>query len=148
MSPHSDMLYTFTGIRSSSVRYALRSMWDKRIALETHAVEHLTRHPPESLAGFTMSAAAAFYLAEKEVNPQINSPVDAFYYISTCLTVGYADVFPATQTGRLIASMAMIIGPALANNLLDPPGREKPSTARSQEAIIERLDGILAALKG
>ncbi|HEY85903.1 MAG TPA: hypothetical protein G4N96_12425 [Chloroflexi bacterium] len=61
--------------------------------------------------------------------------------------MGYADVFPATQSGRLIASMAMIIGPALANNLLDPPGREKPSTARSQETMIKRLDGILAALE-
>ena len=147
MSPHSDMLYTFTGVRSSDVSNALRSLWDKRIALETHAVEHLTSRPPESLAGFTMSAAAAFYLVEKDANPQINSPVDAFYYISTCLTVGYADVFPATQKGRFIASLAMIIGPALANNLLDPPGREKPSTARSQEAMLERLDGILAALE-
>jgi hypothetical protein len=68
-------------------------------------------------------AALAFYQAEKGVNPKIETFTDAFYYISTCASVGYADIFAQTQTGKAIASFVMIIGPALAAKSLDRPGR-------------------------
>jgi hypothetical protein len=55
------------------------------------------------------------------VNPKITSYVDAFYYIATCASVGYADIFAATQTGRAIAAMVMIVGPALTSRALDKP---------------------------
>ena len=45
----------------------------------------------------------------------------AFYYITTCASVGYADVFAVTQPGRAIAALVMIIGPALTNRVLDRP---------------------------
>jgi hypothetical protein len=52
--------------------------------------------------------------------------VDAFYYISTCASVGYADIFAVTQAGRAIAALVMIIGPALTTNSLNRPKPNKP----------------------
>ncbi len=146
MSQYNDLLYTITGVSGSQLTTILNTVIHKGRQFEGDFIEQLTHHPPESLMGFTFSAATAFYLVEGETNPQINSLVDALYYISTCLTVGYADVFPVTPQGRFIATIVMTFGPALTNNALDPPGREKPSTARSQQAIIERLDKMLIYL--
>jgi voltage-gated potassium channel len=101
----------------------------------------------ESLAGFLLGASAAFYLAEREINPKINTFVDALYYISTCLSVGYADVFAQTQTGRAIATLAMTIGPSLASNSLERPGNALPASVQGQAMMIERLDAILDELR-
>lgn len=147
MAQNADWFYTFTGISSADIMTTLGHLQEKRDRLQTELIEQVTHHPPESLVGFTLSASMAFYLTERDTNPQIKTFVDAFYYISTCLTVGYADVYPMTQRGRLIAAVVMIIGPALANNALDPPGREKPASARGQEATIGRLETILEALQ-
>ncbi len=73
--------------------------------------------------------------------------MDALYYISTCLSVGYADIFAQTQSGKLIATLTMTIGPALTSNALDPPGRAAPASARGQELMLERLDAILEELR-
>jgi hypothetical protein len=70
---------------------------------------------------FLAASSAAFYAAEKDQNPRIKTYIDAFYYISTCASVGYADIFAATQTGRAIAALVMIVGPALAARSLDRP---------------------------
>jgi hypothetical protein len=101
----------------------------------------------ESLTGFLLSASVAFYLAERGVNPKIQTFVDALYYISTCLSVGYADIFAQTQTGKLIATLAMTIGPALTGNALDPPGRTEPASEQGQELMLQRLDAILEELR-
>ena len=66
-------------------------------------------------------ASWAFYEAEKDANPRVTSYVDAFYYISTCASVGYADIFAVTQAGRAIAALVMIVGPALTANSLNRP---------------------------
>ncbi len=147
MTANNDLLYTFTGLSSPQLVSTVSTLLNKRHNLQSQLVEGLTRHPPESLVGFTLSTTAAFYLAERATNPQVNSYIDALYYISTCLTVGYADLFPVTQQGRFIASFVMTFGPALTNNTLDPPGRERPSSAKGQTAMLERLDEILAQLK-
>ena len=39
---------------------------------------------------------------------------DALHYISTCLSVGYARIFPVTQVGKLVATIVMAIGPSLS----------------------------------
>ena len=67
------------------------------------------------------AAALAFFQAERGINPKINSYMDAYYYISTCASVGYADVFAVTQMGKAIAALVMTVGPALAAKALDRP---------------------------
>ncbi len=142
-----DLLYVFTGISSVQVTNVLREVMDKRGDVAAGLAEWLTRRPLESLTGFLFSASAAFYLAERGVNPKIRTFVDALYYMSTCLSVGYADIFAQTQTGKLIATLAMTIGPALTGNALDPPGRATPASAHGQELMLERLEAILAELQ-
>lgn len=147
MTHNTDLLYTFTGLPSAQVVAAVRSLIQKRGEVEVALVEWLTRRPLESLTSFLFSASLAFYLAERGVNPKIQTFVDTLYYISTCLSVGYADIFAQTQKGKLIATLVMTLGPALTGNALDPPGRVEPASARGQELMLERLDAILAELR-
>lgn len=147
MSQQTDLLYVFTGIPSAQVVSALGAVLNKRSDVEAQVAELLTGRPLESLGGFLLAASVAFYVAEREVNPKIQTFVDSLYYISTCLSVGYADIFAQTQTGKMIATLAMTIGPALTGNALDPPGRVEPASAEGQALLLERLDAILEELR-
>lgn len=118
-----DYLYAFTGLRTDQLTAALGNLLAGQNALQARGTHYLTHRRAESLSGFTLAAALAFYRAEHGANPKINTLIDAIYYITTCLTVGYADIFPVTQNGRLIASLVMTAGPALSANLLDPPAK-------------------------
>jgi Ion channel len=72
----------------------------------------------EQLTAFVNEAAVLFWLAEHEQNPAIQTYWDAAHYISTALSVGYANVFPVTQAGKAIASAVMMVGPALSSRAL------------------------------
>ena len=63
---------------------------------------------------------------------------DALHYVSTSLSVGYANIYPVTQTGRLIGAVVQMLGPALSSKALDTSttsrGAERlPETAQSGE---------------
>jgi hypothetical protein len=147
LSQQTDLLYVFTGIPSAQVVGALSAVLNKRSDVEAQVAGWLTGRPLESLGGFLLAASVAFYMVERGVNPKIQTFVDALYYISTCLSVGYADIFAQTQTGKLIATLTMTIGPALTGNALDPPGRIEPASAQGQALVLERLDAILEELR-
>lgn len=71
-----------------------------------------------------------FYQAEKGHNPKVTSYYDALVYVSTCLSVGYSDIFAKTETGKLIGTALMTLGPAMATRALDEPVvRSGPSAA-------------------
>lgn len=56
-------------------------------------------------------AALAFYVEESGVNEKINTLSEAVYWaIITITTVGYGDITPATDTGRVIAVVGTIFG--------------------------------------
>jgi voltage-gated potassium channel len=66
-----------------------------------------------SVAGFVwITAAVGFTLAEDVGNGRrINSFGDALWWsASTISTVGYGDIYPVTQVGRIIAVLTMIVG--------------------------------------
>ena len=96
----------------------------------------------ETLASFTATAAAAFYLAESGTNPSVRDYWDAYHYVATSLSVGYANIFPCTAAGKVIGAVVMMVGPALSARALEPPA--PPSEA---SAILARLDAILAELR-
>lgn len=147
MTKNTDLFYVFTGISGSRITAALNEAINKRGDLHTRLAGQLARYPIESLTGFLLSASVAFYLAERGVNPKIQTFVDALYYISTCMSVGYADVFAQTQTGKLIATLVMTLGPALTGSALDPPDQIEPASSHGQELILQRLDAILDELR-
>ncbi|XXY51760.1 ion channel [Sorangium sp. So ce269] len=105
----------------------------------------MTRDPVDSLAAMVLGCSYLFYLAEHEENPRCARFVDAVLFISTCLSVGYADVFARTDAGKAIASFVMTFGPTLAASALSGPAPQE--TQDQNRAVLERLDGILEALR-
>jgi hypothetical protein len=99
----------------------LQSLLQTKDHLTLQALDIAENNPLDAAMGFLAAASLAFYAAEKGHNPKVTTYIDAFYYISTCASVGYADIFACTQTGRAIAALVMIVGPALASHALDRP---------------------------
>jgi hypothetical protein len=116
-----DFLQTWFGVSGSELKAKLLTLFDKKDAFESRLLDSVELNPLDAAVTFLAGASYAFYVAEKDVNPKIKTYIDAFYYISTCASVGYADIFAATQTGRAIAGFVMIVGPALTNRALDRP---------------------------
>jgi len=95
----------------------------------------------ESLCTLVAGAAALFYWAEKDDNPGVKDYWDALHYVSTALSVGYANVFPVTPLGKLLASALMTMGPSLSARAL-----EERSTS-ADNAVVEKLDAVVAELR-
>lgn len=111
----------------------------------------VARDPLDALVVTVAGGAFLFYLAEKDENPKVKTYWDALVYVSTCLSVGYADVFARTPTGKAIATAIMTVGPAMAAKALDPPSasrdRADDAALAVQKTIAEKLDAILLELK-
>ena len=124
-------------------------------ALKRGFREALLRDPLDSLAVVVLGGSYLFYLAEKGRNPKCESFWDAMVFITTCLSVGYDDVFARTDAGKAIASFVMTFGPALSGAALDPPANERPEpevttsaeALEVQKATLAKLSEILEALK-
>ena len=91
-------------------------------------------------------ASYLFWKAEKDVNPKVTSFYDALVYTTTCMSVGYSDIFAKSPTGKALGSLIMTFGPAMAAGFLDEPGRPKRDEEHEQ-AMLDRLDRIVAALE-
>jgi hypothetical protein len=74
-------------------------------------------------------------------------PDDLRFFVAQLQLFGAVGLYYDYQQGRFIASLVMTLGPALTNNVLDPPGRAVPASAQQQAAMLERLDAILAELR-
>ncbi|MCB8945713.1 MAG: two pore domain potassium channel family protein [Ardenticatenaceae bacterium] len=119
--PPPDFLQTWFGLSAEQLDQKWQTFINQKNVWENRFLDWIEANPIESAYGFLGSAAVAFYYAEKESNPQVNTYVDAFHYIATCASVGYADIFPVTQTGRAIAAMVMVVGPSVADRSLNRP---------------------------
>jgi hypothetical protein len=117
-----DFLETWLGISREETVGFVNDLVAQKDALQNRFLDWVERRPMDSAFEFLAAASMAFYAAEKEVNPRIKTYIDAFYYISTCASVGYADIFAMTQTGRTIAALVMIVGPALTSHALERTG--------------------------
>jgi voltage-gated potassium channel len=76
------------------------------------------------------SFALVIYLLEKDINPKINTYLDSLWWsFSTTTTVGYGDVVPITDFGKIIGIGLMLVGVAIfsiytalfARAILDDP---------------------------
>jgi voltage-gated potassium channel len=98
--------------------------------------------------------STALFLAEVDVNENIDEPVDALWWgVSTLTTVGYGDVYPVTDEGRLAAGALMILGitlwAAITATITSRIVAQEAARTSSSEAILLRdvaqlhADGIL-----
>lgn len=111
----------------------------------------VARDPIDALVVTVLGGSFLFYVAEKDANPKVQTYWDALVYVSTCLSVGYSDIFARTKEGKAIATAIMTIGPAMAAKALDPIGSDTTSDAAAlavQKSIADKLDAILGELRG
>jgi Ion channel len=120
-APQPDMLQTWLGISQADLGAKIFALLGQKDEYEKRFLDWVNANPLEANLEFLGLASWAFYQAEKGVNPKIQTYVDAFYYISTCASVGFADMFAATQTGRTIAAIVMMVGPSLTGRALNYP---------------------------
>lgn len=114
-----DMLKTWLGVSLPELKQGIEQLLTRKSAIQNTLINLNHQYPLDTAAGFLAITTWAFYRAEQGVNPKITTLVDAYYYISTCASVGYADIFPVTQQGKTIASLVMTFGPALAARILN-----------------------------
>jgi hypothetical protein len=119
--PQPDMLQTWLGVSQTDLRDTIFALLGQKDEYQKRFLDWVNANPLEANVEFLGLAAWAFYQAEKGVNPKIKTYVDAFYYISTCASVGYADIFAITQAGRTIAAIVMMVGPSLTGRALNYP---------------------------
>jgi hypothetical protein len=101
-------------------------------------------NPCRNTATLVALASLLFYAAERDHNPKVNDVFDAAIYCSTCLSVGYGDIFARTPLGKLLGTALMTIGPSLSGAALDGPAAE--SRDATQGEILATLRQILERL--
>ena len=113
--------------------------------------------PIDALIATVLGGGIAFYLAERDSNPNCPTAWDGILYIATCLSVGYDNLFPTTPTGHALASLVQTFGPALSGMAFDAPAAEARADADAaradaaeaaavNRAILARLDDIVKLL--
>jgi hypothetical protein len=108
--------------------------------------ELVASDPMDAVVVTVLGGSYLFWIAERDVNPKVKTYSDALVFISTCLSVGYADIFARTPAGQAIATAVMTIGPKLSGSFFDTPAAEqKPDP--TMEKIATTLDAILAELR-
>jgi hypothetical protein len=101
-------------------------------------------NPCRNTAALVALSSLLFYAAERDHNPKVNDVFDAGVYCSTCLSVGYGDIFAKTPLGKLLGTALMTIGPSLSGAALDGPAAERRDATQAQilatlKQILERL---------
>ena len=105
----------------------------------------LERSPCAGAAAVVGASSVLFYALEHGRNPKVNDIFDATVYTSTCLSVGYGDIFAKTPLGKLLGSALMIVGPALAARTLEGPAVARRDAVHGE--VLETLNQILAKLE-
>lgn len=123
-------------------------------ALKRALRDAVAKDPFDATVVTVLGGAFLFYVAEKDTNPKVKSYWDALVFISTCLSVGYADVFARTPAGKAIATAVMTVGPALSGAIFEGPAAPEGVSEKTaaelvqvQRVIVEKLDAIVGLLQ-
>jgi hypothetical protein len=105
----------------------------------------LTENPCGKAAALVGVGSVLFYAAERGRNPKVNDIFDAMIYTSTCLSVGYGDIFAKTPVGKLLGTALMTLGPAVAAQTLDGSANERRDALQAE--TLETLKRILKRME-
>ena len=108
--------------------------------------EAIDESPAQSAAAVVAASTLLFYALERGRNPKVNDVFDAMVYTSTCLSVGYGDIFAKTPLGKVLGSALMTVGPALASRALDGAAIARRDAAQAE--TLETLKQILQTMQG
>lgn len=113
------------------------------------AIRDAARKDPVDTAFATAFCGAyLFFLAERGKNPRVKTFGDALVFISTCMSVGYSDIFARTEPGKYIASTVMTVGPSMVAQLISPTAAEQRAESdRAEQRHRETLDALSALLR-
>lgn len=111
------------------------------------ALRDAAREDPVDTAFATIFCGSyLFFLAERRTNPKVKTFGDAMVFISTCMSVGYSDIFARTEAGKYIASTVMTVGPSMVAQLFAPTAKEQAAGDLRAEARHEEMMVALGAL--
>lgn len=128
-----DWMKSWLGLSQEDLKSTLQALRTVKDGYEEKFLDWIESRPLDSTLELIAIASWTYYQVEKGINPKVNTYIDAFYYISTCASVGYADVFPSTQIGRAIASLVMIVGPPITSQALARPKQPRHNEAAKPE---------------
>ncbi|NYB51231.1 MAG: ion transporter [Methanobacteriaceae archaeon] len=101
-------------------------------------------------------SSVAFFVIESGVNPEVSTYEDSLWYvIQTITTVGYGDVVPATQWGRLIGVIAMVsaigisslLTAATTSSLMDKLRQERQEMAKNTVDYVKNIEKKINGLE-
>jgi hypothetical protein len=104
------------------------------------------RDPLDSALVTILGGAYLFWLAERDVNPKARTFLDALVFISTCMSVGYSDIFARTPSGKAIAAAVMTVGPSFTARLLEPRGDRPTAPDPALAELVDLHKQLLARL--
>lgn len=91
------------------------------------------------LLGVTFTFGSIFYLLEFGINESLHSYLDAIYWaLVTISTVGYGDISPVTETGKIISMFGIIFGIAMISfvtSVMVSAFSERFDELRNQDSI-------------
>ena len=104
-----------------------------------------------------IGSVGIFIIESPYENSKINSFLDAIWWtVATLTTVGYGDVIPVTDAGKIMAIFYMlfaigfllvflsVIGTRFYKRRIEPNERE---ISHAQKMILERIDGLEKSIK-
>jgi len=103
-------------------------------------------------AGITVVGSFVIYSVESQhPDSQINSMLDAVWWtVATVTTVGYGDVVPVTETGKIVAIFFMFFGIGLLGIFLSVLGTQfyirrfhnEEEISHAQKLILDRMNDL------
>ena len=96
-------------------------------------------------AAVVVLGASAIYVLESEAeNTQIHTWLDAFWWASaTATTVGYGDIVPVTETGRMIGIVMMYVGIGVIGAFISTVGAALIGSKINKTGIADDTKSIL-----
>ena len=105
----------------------------------------------------SIGSIAIFYIESPNEKTQINSFLDAVWWtVSTITTVGYGDIVPVTDAGKIMAIFYMIFGIGILAVFLSVLGtriykirieKNDQEISHAQKLILQRIDDLEKSIK-